>query len=224
MASFTCSKDVKTYLDLCREKENMILEELNCFPIGLFNPERKELKKRKKDLKLGLKQLRTDITFFQNLFKQYTTFGSNLFLPFVAMYLTAKENEEYVLVADVQEDDAMLAMATHTYPNNFFGKNYNIITTHSNGQKLLNQNSTGLCGGDTDDIHDFLLVCKDKKYICLEQKDRYTLLDGINLVDSYHYYPYLLDTAYELIDLKFSDANLGDSDRLNKILSYVKKK
>lgn len=226
--SFTCSEDIKRYLELCKSSQEKIFKELDSMPNGFLNFTNAELRTRKKELKSRLKQLRVNMSASQDLFEKYTTFDSDIFLPFLVSYLSLKENEQYALIEDIEEDNFALAIATDTYPFNLFGECYNVITTVSNEEKINKQESFGMCFGDTDDIDDFLSVCEDKKYICLQSYDEYTLLDGINLDSDFNKYPYLLDLAYELVDLKLSNPDLGDKDRLNAMLSkaqtYRKKK
>lgn len=212
--TFKNTQDIKKYLEICSAQYDMIDKYIKNSSISFFSAERKKLKKQ-------LKEINSNIKIAVKKLESCTIFERNSFLQFLKEYLTLIEGEKYVLLDNVQEDDFLMAYATNTYPLNLFSNYYNIITTTSNAEKLKMAKKHGMTGGDTDDIKDFLSVCENRKYICLEKTDNYSLLDGTTLNKDFSAYPYLLNLAYELIDLKLERSELSDKERLNFILSKL---
>lgn len=243
---FTCSQDILIYLDMCREEEAQISENLDSIQIKLFDPNRKDLKKERKALKDKLKTIRSKIQKSLDIFEEATTFEKDIFVKFLAKYLSLKEREVYVLKENVVEDDFGMSVATGryqkrliygsllddtcmaaamgVYPTDLFSKKYNIIASVNNKKKLEEQESCGSSGGNTDDIKDYLSVCKDGKYLCLRDMSFYSLLNGVNLKKCFAKYPYIRDLAFELIDLKLQNPFMSDEERLNKVLGDLQKK
>lgn len=212
---FKSALDIKLYLELCYEQYDKIDKYIKNSSIGFWSSERKEAKKQLRQIKLNIKSVLDEL-------ESLSTFDCNSFLLFLKDYLSIVEDEEYVLLDNVQEDDFIMAIATHTYPLSLFSNNYNIITTVSNAKELQMQKDYGMTGGDTDDIEEYLSVCDDEKYICLEDDESYSLLDGTTLDEDFSSYPYLLDVAYELVDLKLKKSELTDEELFNIILSEAK--
>lgn len=221
---FTCTKDVLIYLDSCKEEQERVFDKLNKIEIKLFDPNRKELKKERKNLKDQLKIIKKRIRKCIDILEEGSTFKRDDFLRFLPKYLSLKEREIYVLMDEVVEDNFCMEMAAKTYPWGFFSEKYNIITTVHNKRKLENMGDSGSCGGTTDDIEDYLSVCEDDKYLCLSNASLYTLLCGTRLNKIYSSYPYMRELAFDLVDLKIENPYMSDEDRLNKILSDLQKK
>ena len=194
---FTCVQDILIFLETCGEEEKKISERLDNIQIKLFDPNRKDLKQERKKLKNELKAIQSKIQRCIDIFESATTFEKGIFLDFLPKYLSLKEKEVYVLIDDVVEDDFGMSLATGryqkrliygdllndigmsaamgVYPIDLFSKKYNIVATVHNKKRLENQGKDGSCGGDTDDIKDYLSVCKDGRYLCLRDESFYTL-------------------------------------------------
>lgn len=171
---FKSVSDIKLYLELCYEQYDKINKYMKNSSLGFWSSERKEAKKQLRQIKLNIKSTLAEL-------ESLSTFDSASFLLFLKDYLSIVEGEKYVLLDNVQEDNFTMAIATHTYPLNLFSNYYNIITTVSNAEELQMQKDYGMTGGDTDDIGEFLSVCDDEKYICLEDDESYSLLYGTTL-------------------------------------------
>ncbi len=243
---FTCAQDILIFLDTCREEEEQISKKLESMQIKLFDSNRKELKKERKELKEQLATIKAKIQRCLGIFEDATTFEKDVFLKFLAKYLSLKEREVYVLMDEVVEDDFGMAVATGryhksliygslldnsymavamgVYPLDLFSKKYNIVASIHNKKRLENQGSTGSCGGHTDDIKDYLSVCKDGKYLCLRDDAFYSLLNGVKLKKSFSKYPYMHELAYDLVDMKIENPLMDDEERLNIILNNLQKK
>lgn len=213
--NFKSVLDIKLYLELCYEQYDKIDRYIKRTTFEFFSSERKEAKKQLRQVELNIRKTLSNL-------ESLSTFDCDSFLPFLKDYLSIVEDEEYVLLANVQEDDYIMAMVTHTYPLSLFSDYYNIITTASNAEKLQMQKVSGTTDADTDDIRKYLSVCDDEKYICLKSKERYSLLNGTALNKNFSSYPYLLDVAYKLADLKLKKSELTNEARLNIILSEAK--
>lgn len=228
---FTCTQDMLIFLDACKEEQEQIFKRLNSIEIKLFDPKRKELKKERKELKEKLKNINIKIQKCIDIFEKGTTFERDIFLKFLARYLSLKERVVYVLMDNVREDDfytsiatVHMSMANNAYPVGTFSKKYNIVTTIHNKQKLENQEFNGSCGGTTDNIKDYLSVCEDGRYLCLMDDSLYTLLNGVKLRKSFAKYPYMHELAYNLVDLKMANPMMDDEERLNEILYNLQQK
>lgn len=220
---FTSSQGIRDYLNECARVENNLEKELNEMYIGLFSPKRHELKKRKAVIKSRLKRIRNNIRLCLNLLEKYTTFNDDIFLPFLRDYLSLKEDEKYELLLDVEELNFGMALITKTYPLNLYGDHYNIVTTEENRDILMEcQDSCSFA--DIDDINDYLENLDNDKYICLEDSNCYTLLDGLDLSSDFENYPYLFDVANELVDMKLANPDMCDEERLESILDALRKK
>ncbi len=222
--NFTCTKDIFIYLNLCREEQADVERRLDEIVIKLFDPNRKELKQERKELKQRLKTIKYKIEKCIDLLESETIFKRDIFLKFLAKYLSLREGEEYVLMDDVVEDDFTMALATKTYPLDITSTEYNVITSARNKASLDSQGKNGSCGGTTDDITEYLLGCKDGKFICLKNDSTYSLLRGASLKGCYSKFPYLRELAFELVDLKLQNPNMSDIERLNKVLNELQKK
>ena len=63
----------------------------------------------------------------------------------------------------------------------------------------------------------------DKKVIWLKKKHPH-LLDGVELKEKYKVFPQLKELAYQLVDLKLSNPEISDLDRLTIVLENFKNK
>lgn len=215
--NFSSAQGIRDYLNECFRVANELETKMDEMFISIFNPERHKLKKRRKVIKSRLKGIRDNIRVAKDILENYTTFDSDIFLPFLCEYLTLKEHEKYELLLDVEEMDFGMAIVTKTYPLNLYGSHYNIVTTDYNCE-ILEDSTDTWSFADTNDIDDFLSYLDDDKYICLEDSDCYTLLNGVSLDSDYDRYPYLCDLANELIDMKLSNPDISDEERLKKYI------
>ena len=220
---FNCAKDILIYLELCEDEQKKIFKRLDKIKIGFFDPDRKELRQERRELKEKLKNINIKIERCVDILEGSTTFNKSLFLKFLVRYLTLREGIEYSAMF-VSEDDTSLGFTARSFDS--MSTDYQIVTTVNNKRILQKQGEKGTFGGDTDDINEYLRVCKDRKYICfLDDETEYTLLDGASLDEGYEGYSYLRDLAFELVDLKLQNPSLTDAERLSKILrDYSKKK
>ncbi|MCX4364525.1 MAG: hypothetical protein OSJ70_01945 [Bacilli bacterium] len=221
---FTCTKDVLLYLDVCREEQEQVFKKLDALEIKFFDPNKRELKIEKKKLKQQLTIIRARIQKCLKILEDGVVFEKRDLLKFLPKYLSLKEKELYVLMPNVTEDDFLMNLITKTYFLNVFSTKYNIVTTVHNKNKLENQGQSGLCGGETDDIKDYLSICENEKYICLSDAPQYSLLNGTELNELFSGYPYIRDLAFDLIDLKLENPFMSDEERLNIILRDLQKK
>lgn len=221
--NFSSLEGIKSYLNECFRIISELESEMDDMIINIYNPKRHKLKKRRRIIKKRLKGIRANVRTLKNLLEDYTTFDRDIFLPFLREYLTIKECENYELLLDVEEMDLGMALATKTYPLNLYGDHYDIVTTDYNKEILEDaQDSWSLA--DIDDVDDFLSNLDDDKYICLEESDAYTLLDGLKLNEDFSSYPYLYDLATELIDMKLSNPRISDKERLENVLNDLRYK
>lgn len=217
---FTCAKDVLIYLEMCEEDQKKTFSRLDKMDIGFFDS--KELKQKRNDLKKQLRIIKFRIENCVGILEKNTTFNRRLFLNFLVKYLTLREGVEYAVMT-VTEDDVALGIATKTY--GCMSTEYEIITTTDNKSKLESKGDQGTFGATTDDINDYLKVCKDKKYLCFsEEETQFTLLRGSSLSKEFAKYPYFRNLAFDLVDLKMQNPNMSDEERLKAILNSVQKK
>lgn len=220
---FSSAQGIRDYMNECFKVESRLEQEIDDMFISFFNPERHKLKKRRKVIKNRLKKIRNNVKMCKRLLENYTTFDADIFLPFLRDYLTLKENENYEILLDVEELDFGMAIATKTYPLNLYGTHYNIVTTEEN-YEILEDNQDSWSLADIDDIDDYLDNLDNDKYVCLEDEDEYTLLCGMKLDSDFKSYPYLYDVANELVDLKLSNPDMSDEERLESVLDKLRKK
>ena len=121
-------------------------------------------------------------------------------------------------------DDTFIQAGLGVYPIDLFSKKYNIVATVHNKKRLEKQESNGSSGGNTDDIKDYLSVCKDGRYLCLRDEPFYSLLNGVKLKKSFSKYPYMHELAYDLVDMKLANPLMDDDERLDRILNNLQKK
>ena len=212
------SKAIKDYIAFCEQEYERISSEIDAIPTKLFGHRRKESKIQKKELKTQLRGLRKNISDWLFILEDCVTFERYQFLSFLTKYLSIVEKEQYISMKGVQEESAFIPTYRY-YLFDLFNDKYDIITTLDNYDKLSNQDRS-FCGtADTDDIETYLEACENKRFICLEVEDKYTLLDGTSLAEEFREYPYLYDLAYEIIDLKLSNPSLSNDEIFNMILS-----
>ena len=220
---FNCAKDILIYLELCEDEQTKIFKRLDKIKVSFFDLYGRELRKERRELKEKLKNINAKVERCIDILENSTTFNKNLFLNFLVKYLSLREGVEYTSMF-VSEDDCSFGFTARNFDD--MSTDYQIVTTVYNKRRLQNQGEKGSFGGDTDDIADYLKVCKDRKYICfLDDEEEYSFLDGTSLVEGFESYPYLRDVAYELVDLKIQNPSLTNAERLSKVLrDYSKKK
>ncbi len=153
--------------------------------------------------------------------KDYTTFDSNIILPIVAKYMSDKENEEYV-VTKIKECDYDEYTPSNTPIDNSFmitkryGFKYNVITTKDISEKLETVEPPKY-------VSDYFYGIDESKYLILNDRKQYTLLNGFSLNKSFIKYPFLLDLATCIIDIKLSNPDIKDIDIYNNIFYEQKK-
>ena len=217
---FTCTKDVLIYLGICEEDYKNTSSRLDKMKVGFFDS--KELKKKRNDLKHDLRIIKFRIGKCTGILEQNTLFNKRLFLNFLVKYLSLREGEEYTVMT-ITEEDVALEIATKAY--GCFRTEYQIVTTKSNKEKLERMGNQGTFGATTNDIDEYLNVCKDKKYLYFsERESQCSLLNGASLKEEFGKYPYLRDVAYELVDLKLQNPDMSDEGRLKEVLISIKKK
>ncbi len=199
--NFTCSQDIRDFLEFYINEKGKL---------GIF-----DFRKRRE-----LSQIKSSIVTCKQMLEDYTTFESNQFLQFLTKYLSLQENEEYILLDNIKECVSIMVAVPVPHPQ-ITTQEYNIITTAKNYEKLKSERDAYNGLGDTNNINQFLAVCENKKYINLITSSTYSLLHGLSLKDDFSDYPYLADLAYELVDLKLSNPNLSDIERLNIVLSNM---
>lgn len=221
---FNSIKELEEQLFLCDVKTVDLKNELNNYlndlrKLGLFNPMKKSIKERVKEIKKSLKELETEKKYCEDTFTNCTTFKENVFLPFLAKYMSLVEKEEYVTfpVHAAVLREVRLAYVDEEY--------FKMIATVDNKVRLNKISGNGYKGADTDNINEFLKACVDDKYLILYAKDTYSLLIGTKLDRYFCKYPYLKELAYQIVDLRLKNPMLTDRDILDSMLEnpYVKK-
>lgn len=219
----TSFDEIVKFVKACYNIEDKLQDEIINMGTLLFNPRKDELRERKRKIKKNLNEIRDNMEWCRKQIYEFTTFEKDLFLPFMKDYLSLVEKEKYELMLNIEEMDFAMALATKTYPLNLFGDNYNIITTQENRELLIDsKDSWGLA--DVDDIDDFLDNISDGKYICLEDEDYYTLIDGYSLAEEFENYPYLFDLGKKIVNMRLMDPSLSDSEVLDSILNDLRKR
>ncbi len=237
---FTCTQDILIFLDLCKEEQEKVFKRLDSIKLKPFDPNRKKLRKERKELKETLGNINSKIKKCIDILESATTFNKDLFLQFLERYLSLKGKEVYVLMKDVVEYDSYMPIARDIYLRNImldsllggyymgvdplatlYSKKYNIIASVSNKERLDNLESWGENIGN---IKACLSVCEDGHYLCLDDASIYTLLNGTKLRKCFSKFPYMHELAYDLIDMKLENPMMDDEERLNKILAGLDRK
>jgi hypothetical protein len=164
------------------------------------------------------KKLGRNIMVANKIFTTYSTFPSDLFLPFLIQYLSLTEKEEYVCL---QREDINLYNASLAFPGNpFSGMFYNIIVPVTNASNFNCPKKPGILATD---IRTCLNRCC-KNTLVLVSSNKYSLFDRGYLKKEYAAFPYLSEVAFELIDMKLSDPSVSDKDILDSVLNKLKDK
>jgi hypothetical protein len=153
----------------------------------------------------------------KGIITRYSTFSDDLLLPFLADYISEKENKKHVIL---QRRDKNLCTATKTYPLNLYGEMYyNIIIEEDNKEKFACTKRPGVLSGT---IKEHLEACSSSKHICLLSLNSYSLMKGNFFCTEYADFPYLRDVALQLVDMKLSNPFISDKERLNLVLNKEK--
>lgn len=221
---FNSLKELEEHIFLCDVKLADLKTELDSHyeklrKLGLFNPLKKDIKDEVKKIKKSTKELKQNKIESLEVFDKCTTFKYNIFLDFLAKYISLVEKEEYV-IKDVHE-----AVDLGGRYSDIRDTYFKIITTLDNVERMSKQKEKCYHSADTSDINKFLRACIDDKYLALYAEDNYTLLEGTKLNRYFCKYPYLKELAYEIVDLTLKNPMLTDRDILNAMLEkpYEKK-
>lgn len=220
---FLCAKDMVYFLNVCAVMQSKITNDLKNMHIGFSNPCKVELKSRRKELRAQLKQLKATYVNTKRLIESYVTFSEDDLIPFLVEYLSIKENRRYINMAKVEIRDELTAAGTGSYQFTPFNSYYHIITTEENKAQLQKNNtSSWITSGVADDINEYLAVCSDRKYICLNasiwKKMSYCLLNGTCMSNEFANFSYLKSLIEKIIDLKIQEPSLTDKQVLAKII------
>ena len=221
---FNSLKELEEHIFLCDVKLADLKNELESYyeelkKLGLFNPLKKDIKDKVKKIKKTTKELENEKEETLKIFNKYTTFKYNVFLEFLAKYISLVEKEEYV-VKNVHESRDIGGRYTDIRDTYF-----KIITTLDNVERMSKQKEKCYHGADTSNINNYLRACIDDKYLALYAEESYTLLEGTKLNNFFCKYPYLKELAYEIVDTICKNPMLTDRDILNAMLEkpYEKK-
>lgn len=199
-------EDMVVFLENLNNERKVINSQLSVMGISLFND---EIKFNKKRLKRRLKEMKHIFNYFDDLIKEYTTFDSDILLPFLAEYLSKNTDTKYINCRG--EEAVWRGKYWVYYYYNFIYPVKDILKFRARGYNI-----------DETLDYDSLKDKSSGRFICLGEYSKYTLMDLNGLTEYFKDFPELNDVVKKLIDLKLLYPNMSDEERLTRVLSNVK--
>lgn len=213
---FSSASDIKNYLQMCIERQEVIGDELKEISIKKFNFRNAAERSYKKALKQQLKRLKVYIQNYSDLLENYTTFSTDEMEKFLVNYISMKEGESYDVLTEVVGDEVLIPIFIDETPYfHDYYQGYDIITTKSNKEKIEKMGCSY--------IEDVLKICDDQKYIVIEQRKQTALFTEGALNESFQQYPYLEEVADQFVDYRLSEPSISDSECFHRIMLNKRK-
>lgn len=210
MYEFKSSKEILSYLDSCYlqvEETKKKLAELSYKNID------SETRKKKYELKNELRSLRKSINQCNILMKKCSRVGDKYLIKMIYEYLTALYGEKFVL----DENFIINCVGRRHYDY------YRLVATSENYDKFIStaEENTVFVNSYIEDCY---AKCPDKKYVCIYQANKCSLLVGGKLAKEFEGFDCLKNLAYRLIDLKLAYPSMSDKERYEYISSLIQKR
>lgn len=164
--------------------------------VGFFDSNRRQIKSRVSQIKKELKTAKANKDYYSTLLSSYSRFSSNIFLPFLAEYLTKTTGKKYVVKSEYESNGCFLNVATGLYDED--GTYYDVIAPEE-------KNSN------------------DKRSISIESCSSFSLLDGLKLREEFSSFPHLRGLGLKLADLKIKNPTMSDQERLDTVMGRASK-
>lgn len=185
--------DLLIFIEECKKKEENLQNNIektlsDLRTLSYFAPTKRYFKELLIEQKKKLEHIRIMKELVIKKIEECSKIKGEVLLPFLVEYLSYKENEQYILLENVKEKGIKL----------IYNNPYIFITTLENKEKQ----------------YDYL----KKESISLEaDKDEYALLEGTSLASEYSKYPYLINIAYSVINIRLKENDISDIDIINQI-------
>lgn len=186
---------------------------------------------RKLELKGKLKKLKKDVINKEHELVLATTFKRKELSSFLSSVLSVIKSESYVVTKIAKKNDkkdvSILEFSNLVIGDSFHDVDWDLIGKLKLNDFEMDINKYHIIVKEEDikglDFKDILVAVLDLDVIMLEKK-KISLLDGIELNGRFEAFPELKDIAYRLVDLKLSNPELSDVERMQFVLNGLKNK
>lgn len=221
MYEFKSSKEILSYLNSCYLQVDEVKRKLSEFSHIEIDSENR---KKKYELKNKLRRLRKSINQCNILMKKSSRVSDEYLAKMIYEYLTALYGDEFVLDENFIIKDCYAANTpdmTNILVETSYG--YRVVATRKNYDNFVSTAEEDTIFVNSY-IEDCYAKCPDKKYVCIYQANKYSLLVGGKLAKEFEGFDCLKNLAYRLIDLKLAYPSMSDKERYEYISSLIQKR
>lgn len=221
MYEFKSSKEILLHLNSCYFQVEDVKRKLSEFSYIEIDSENR---KKKYELKNKLRRLRKSINQCNILMKKSSRVSDEYLAKMIYEYLTALYGDEFVLdenfiikdcyAANTPDMTNILVETSKGYRVVATRKNYDNFVSTKNKKPYLSMSYINVCKDK----------CSDKKYVCINRGQKYSLLVGGKLAQEFEGFDCLKNLAYRLIDLKLVYPNMSDKEKYEYISSLIQKR
>lgn len=197
--------DIVDYLSFIEEKYKQVEEELSEIKIGVFTRGKADLKAKKQKLEKELERYTDIYDYYDNLFREATTFERKDFSEFIAKYFSVVFGKTYEVqrgVRDISESK--------------YAKQCDFIASTEDFEKLDKKYDLN---GPVK-MSNVIEECSDT-CLYLGGTSKHTIFDDSELNSDFADFPEILEAGKRLIDLKLLNPGLSDKKRLMIVLRNI---
>lgn len=188
-------EDILNYLSYIERTYDELEDEVSKMKFTFFSP---SSRKRKAKIKRRMVNIEETLEEYSDFFKESTTFPRRDLAMFFIQYFAALYNKKYIAETNIRnKSEGRYPVSCDLIASE---RDFKILDQKFNFKKKVN-------------LEKAIDMCQDT-CIVFGGPDPYTLLAGTNIPENIDDFPELADAIKLLIDLKLSDPNMSDRQRL----------